>query len=83
VLKSEYSIEDFLWDQSQVLGLSLADSEGRFQITELLPRGTLEEPLLYSILARAEGYLPVSADGVTVTDRTESPIEINVELSRN
>jgi hypothetical protein len=83
VLKSEYSVEDFLWDQSQVLGVSLADSEGRFQIAELLPRGTLEEPLLYSVLARAEGYLPVSADGIIVTDRTESPVEINVELSRN
>ncbi len=83
VLKSEYSIEDFPWDQSQVLGLSLADSEGHFEIADLLPRGTLEEPLLYSILVRAEGYLPVSADGIIVTDRTSSPVEINVELSRN
>jgi hypothetical protein len=83
VLKSEYSLEDFLWDQAQVLGVSLADSEGRFQITELLPRGTLDEPLLYSVLVRAEGYLPVGADGIIVTDRTESPVEINAELSHN
>jgi hypothetical protein len=83
VLKSEYSVEDFVWDQSQVLGLSLADSDGHFEIAELLPRGTLEKPLLYSVLVRAEGYLPVSADGIIVTDRTTSPVEINVELSRN
>lgn len=83
VLKSEFSIEDFLWDQSQVLGVSLADSEGRFQISALLPRGTMDEPLLYSVLVRAEGYLPVSADGVIVSSETESPVEINVKLSRN
>ncbi len=83
VLESEYSVEDFLWDQSQVLGASLADSEGRYQIAELLPRGTLDQPLLYSILVRAKGYIPVSADGITVDDRTESPIEIDIELSQN
>ncbi len=83
VLKSEYSAEDFVWNQSQVLGLSLADSEGRFRIPELLPRGTADEPLLYSVLVRAEGYLPVSADGIIVIENTGSPVEINVKLSRN
>ena len=83
VLESEYSIEDFLWDRAQVLGVSLADSEGRFRIPALLPRGTLDEPLLYSVLVRAEGYLPVSADGIIVVENTESPVEINVRLSRN
>ena len=59
VLESEYSVEDFLWDQDRRCSASsLADSEGRFQIADLLPRGTLDEPLLYSILVRAEGYMP-------------------------
>jgi hypothetical protein len=83
VLESEYDVEDFLWDQRQVLGVSLADSEGRFQIEPLLPRGTADEPALYSVLARAEGYLPVNADGIPVDDQTESPVEMNIELSRN
>jgi S1-C subfamily serine protease len=83
VLKSEYSVEDFLWDVNQVLGVSLADSEGRFQIAPLLPRGTADEPLLYSIVVRAEGYLPVRADGIPVVEDTKSPVEINVEMSRN
>ena len=83
VLKSEYSVEDFLWNRAQVLDLSLADNEGRFQIATLLPRGTADKPLLYSILVRAEGYLPLSADGIIVTDSTVSPVEINVALSRN
>jgi S1-C subfamily serine protease len=83
VLKSEYSIEDFLWNRSQVLGVSLADNQGRFQIPVLLPRGTQEEPLLYSVLVRAEGYLPVNADGIIVDQTTQSPVELNVALSRN
>lgn len=83
VLESEYSVEDFLWDQSQVLGLAQADSEGRFQVAGLLPRGTMEGPLLYSVLVRAEGYLPLNADGITITDQTASPVVINAQLSRN
>jgi len=31
---------------------------------------------------RAAGYLPVSADGIIVGESTESPVTINVELSR-
>jgi len=83
VLKSEYSVEDFVWDANQVLGASLADSEGRFQIAPLLPRGTADSPLLYSVVVRAEGYLPVHADGIPVIEDTQSPVEINVEMSRN
>lgn len=83
VLRPEYSIEDFTWTQSQVLGTSQADSRGYFQVPVLLPRGTTSEPLLYSILIRAEGYLPISADGIAVIEDTASPVEINAELSRN
>ncbi len=82
VLRPEYSVEDFTWSQTQVLGTSLADSQGYYQIPVLLARGTSTQPLLYSILVRAEGYLPVSADAIVVDDRTQSPVEINVELSR-
>lgn len=83
VLRPEFSIEDFTWTQSQVLGISQADSRGYFQVPVLLPRGTDDEPLLYSVLVRAEGYLPISADGIAVIEDTASPVEIDVELSRN
>ncbi|MCD4687516.1 MAG: serine protease, partial [Anaerolineae bacterium] len=59
VLLSEYSVEDFLWQEAQVLGFSLADSNGYFQVEELLERGSLQEDVLYSVVVRAEGYLPV------------------------
>jgi len=83
VLEPEFSVEDFVWDQAQVLGASLADNSGWFRIAPLLPRGTAEHPLLYSILVRAEGYFPVSADGIIITDTTQSPVTVSVELSRN
>jgi S1-C subfamily serine protease len=83
VLEPEYSVEDFLWTEAQVLGISLADNEGRFQVPELLPRGTTDEPMLYSVLIRAEGYIPITADAIAVTGETESPVELNVALSRN
>lgn len=83
VLKPEFSIEDFLWDQSQVLGMSLADNQGYYQVPQLLPRGDEDEPLLYSILVQAEGYMPVNADGIVIGQNTASPVEINVKLTRN
>lgn len=83
VLVDEYSIEDFTWDESQVLGRARADRNGFFQVPVLIPRGTFEEPLLYSVMVRADGYLPVSQDGIIVTDETESPLDLIVELSRD
>ena len=50
---------------------------------DLLPRGTIDEPVLYSVLIRAEGYIPITADAIAVTSETESPVELNVALSRN
>ncbi len=82
VLEPEYSVEDFTWDQSQVLGTSTADSEGRFQVPILLPRGTEDEPELYSVLVQAEGYLPVSTDGIEVNDTTQSPVDLTIRLTR-
>ncbi len=83
VLFSDFSVEDFVWDSEQILGQALADDKGFFQIAELLPRGTLDEPLLYSVLLRAEGYLPMSADGIIVTDETESPLNLLIEMNRD
>lgn len=83
ILLPEFSVEDFLWEEEQVLGMVLADSEGFFQLPVLLPRGTAEEPILYSMLIRAEGYLPMQADGIAVTDFTESPLALDVELNRD
>lgn len=83
MLLPEFSVEDFLWDESQVLSTALADAEGYFRLPALLPRGTEASPVLYSLLVRAEGYFPMAADGIAVTDATESPMELIIELNRD
>lgn len=83
LLLSEFSVEDFLWDQAQVLSISLADADGYFQLPVLLPRGTLDSPILYSMLVRSDSYLPISADGIAVTNETESPLELLIEMKRD
>ncbi len=83
VLEAEFSVEDWVWNQNQVLGRAQADRNGYFQLPLLLPRGTLESPILYSILVRADGYFPSSQDGLPITDATASPVEVNVVMSRD
>jgi hypothetical protein len=83
VLFADLEVEDFIWEDEQILSMARTDRNGFFQLPNLLPRGTLEEPALYSVLIRADDYLPVSADGIIVTDETQSPLELTVELSRD
>ncbi|NDJ84595.1 MAG: hypothetical protein GYB66_01805 [Chloroflexi bacterium] len=83
VLDPELSVEDFEWRVSQVRAMAQTDREGFFQLPALLQRGTLEEPVLYSILIFADGYYPVSQDGIAVTDRTRSPLALEAILNRD
>jgi hypothetical protein len=83
LLLPEFSVEDFLWDESQVLEISLADADGFFQLPDLLPRGSMQEPILYSFLVRADGYLPLNVDGLAVSLATESPLDLVVEMHRD
>jgi hypothetical protein len=83
MLLPQFSIEDFLWDAGQVLAISYADKDGFFQLPVLLGRGTEVEPQLYSYLVRADGYLPISLDGLAVTEYTASPIELIIEMNRD
>lgn len=83
VLRSDLSVEDFTWNANQVFGRAQTDRNGFFQVPILLPRGTDELPLLYSILVHAEGYYPANADGIAVTNSTRSPLEIEIVMNRD
>ena len=76
VLKTEFDFVDFLWDTEQLQAQGLSDRQGRFVLSDALPRGTL-----YTFLVRAEGYLPVTEDGFAVLDQHESPMDILIELT--
>jgi hypothetical protein len=76
LLGEEFSVEDFLWDQEQIYALSITDRNGRFQLDRLLE---LDVP--YSVIIVAEGYLPILADGVTVTAESPNPLELTIYLT--
>jgi hypothetical protein len=80
VLKTEFDSRDFVWDMSQVFTMSLTDSDGQYSLPRLLPR---ESTLVYTVIVVARGYLPVLTDTLAITDRTKSPLIINIELNRD
>jgi S1-C subfamily serine protease len=81
LVSEDFSVSEFTaaWVQSQLFATATTDRNGNFQIDRPLAR---EAP--YSILFLADGYLPVTADGVEITDEThpdDAPIEYVVELT--
>lgn len=82
VLEAQYSVEDFVWDESQILGMSITDSRGVFEIDRLLPYGEF-----YSVVITADGYLPVSADGIEFDPELEEfqdgQVEFRLEMNRD
>ena len=78
LISEDFSIEDFVWNQEQIYAMATTDRNGRFQLDRLLQFGAP-----YSVMIQAEGYLPVSADGIEVDSETENPKEISIPLTRD
>ncbi len=81
LISEDYSVADFTrdWNQAQLIATATTDRNGRFEVTVPLQRGAL-----YSIVLLAEGFLPITADGVEITDENHpdnSPIDITLELT--
>lgn len=78
VINENFSVAEFVeqWNQEQVFALAVTDSSGRFQIDRLL-----QPNLPYSVFVVAEGYLPISADGVEVSSDMGS-INVPIYLTR-
>jgi S1-C subfamily serine protease len=85
LISKDFSVEEFTatWDQNQVYALATTDRNGYFEIDRPLEISTEDNPVLYSALIAAEGYLPVSADGLEVTDETENPLNMTIYLTRD
>lgn len=77
ILTEDWSVQDWIWDQTQVYDLAITDRNGRFQINRLLQFGAP-----YSVIIAADGYLQVNADGVLVTPESDNPTEVVVPLTR-
>ena len=78
LLRAEFSVEDFVWDGAQVLATSLTDIEGYFEIPVRLPLDAF-----YSVVIRAEGYLPVNADAIRITAETPDPLVLRLEMNKD
>ena len=78
LISDAFSVADFTeqWNQDQLFAMAITDSGGNFQIDRLL-----QPNVLYSVFVVAEGYLPISADGVEVTTNTGS-LEVPIYLTR-
>jgi hypothetical protein len=83
LLSEEFSVEDFLWDQNQVYAQAVTDRNGRFQIDRPLQLSVGENTIAYSVIIVAQGYLPITQDGLTVTPETENPLELTIELTHD
>ncbi len=82
VLKTDFTAKEFNWDMSEVYDLSYTDSEGRFTLSKLLTPTTSD--LSYSMIVMARGYLPILADpGLSIIDKTQSPLVLNIQLNRD
>ncbi len=83
LLSEEYSVSDFDWNANKIYSLAITDSNGSFQIDRRLRYSTEDQPIAYSAIITANGYLPITADGVEVTAETENPLNTIIYLSRD
>jgi len=82
LITEDFSIADFVWDQEQIYALAITDSNGNFEIDR-----PLEFDSPYSVYILAEGYLPITQDGFTITPELleefgGSPVDMYIPLTR-
>ncbi len=84
VLSEQFSVEDYEALSNQIYTTAVTDRNGRYQFNKLLYFG-----VPYSIIINADGYLPITVDGVEVFDgsdpeepATENPLERDIYLTR-
>lgn len=82
IISELYNVSEFteLWSQEQLFATAITDRNGRFQVERPLQRD-----VPYSAFVLATGYLPVAADGVSITPEffpTDAPIDVTIYLTR-
>jgi len=83
LISKDFSVDEFtaVWDQRQIYAMAITDSNGYFEIDRPLELTTDDNPIAYSALITAEGYLPLSADGLEVNVTTDNPLNTVIYLS--
>ncbi|MBL8163542.1 MAG: trypsin-like peptidase domain-containing protein [Anaerolineae bacterium] len=83
LISEDFSVSDFDWNQSKVYALAVTDQNGFFELERPLEYSTDDREIAYSAVIAADGYQPISADGIEVTTETENPLELIIYLSRD
>lgn len=78
LISADFSIADFTWAQEQVYALAVTDRNGEFLIDR-----PLELASLYSVFIAADGYLPLTADGFELDEKTPNPLVMTIPLTRD
>jgi S1-C subfamily serine protease len=78
IISEDFSVAEFTWDESQVYTLATTDSTGQFQLDR-----TLQLAAPYSLVVIADGYLPITADGLELDEETPNPLDMTLYLTRD
>jgi len=78
LISEDFSVADFAWDAEQIYALATTDRNGEFQLERLLELSTEAVPVPYSVIIRADGYLPIELDGFVVDAETDNPLFLEI-----
>jgi len=77
VLQPGIRVAEFDWRASQIYTVARTDRAGYYQLPLPLVRGES-----YGVIVAASGYQTIAEDDQYVGEDTQSPLEVNVELSK-
>ncbi|MBI1277055.1 MAG: hypothetical protein GC179_02895 [Anaerolineaceae bacterium] len=83
IISEQFSVADFTWSQDQVFDLAVTDGDGTFEISRPLAYSTTTVPVAYSAIISANGFLPLTADGIEVMADTPNPLELTIYLNKD
>ncbi len=83
IISEQFSVSDFTWNQDEVFDLAITDSNGTFEISRPLAYSTTDAPVAYSAIISANGFLPLTADGIEVKADTPNPLDLTIYLNKD
>lgn len=83
MISEDFSVVDFIWDSEQIYAIGTTDRNGNFELDRLLELSTDDRIVPYSVMIRADGYLPVELDGFVVDAETDNPLNLTIFLKRS
>ncbi|MEP6984118.1 MAG: trypsin-like peptidase domain-containing protein [Chloroflexota bacterium] len=83
IINEQFSVSEFTWSQDQVFDSAVTDSNGTFEISRSLAYSTTDAPIAYSAIISANGFLPLTADGIEVKADTPNPLDLTIYLNKD